>query len=865
MELFKLFGTIAVNNDEANKAIGDTTDKAEGSKSKIASAFKKIGTAVAAGLAVDKIKDFGLSCINAASDVGAMNSQFSQVFGKLEKDASKKLSTIADNTGILENRMKGSFTQIAAFAKTGGMDTSDALGLADRAMVAVADSAAFYDRSLEDTTESLQSFLKGNYENDAALGLSATETTRNAAANKLYGKSFKNLSEAQKQLTLLQMVEDANKASGALGQAARESDTWTNQTGNLQQAWENFKAIIGSNFLEPMVDVVKRLADGVQKLGEKFQEAKQWVLDNKDSLNEVKDKMLEIAGVIPYVAGLFVALKTAMGIQAAVKGFQNAKVALSLFALQAGDMSIAQAALNGTLKAGEVITALLTGKLTLAQLAQAALAKGQAALNAVMNANPITIIITVIAALVAAFIYLWNNCEGFRNFWIGLWEGIKDIASAVVTWFKQAWEDIGNFFTVTVPGWFNAFKDFFVNLWTGIKDFFIGIWTAISEFFIGIWNSIVETFTSIMEWIRTNIVEPIAAFYETWIAPVVNKIIEIVAKLVEIVVALFVGLYNLIVQDVIQPIIEGFRIFWETVSGFFISLWEGIVAVWNTVSSWFNAHVIQPVVNGFRIFWQTVSGFFVSLWEKIVGIWQAVSGWFKSKVIDPVVNLFKSLWDKVTGAAKAAWDAIKNIFSAVGSFFGGVFQKAYDAVTKVFSKIGSFFSKIWDGIKHTFSKLGTSIASAIGGAVKSGINGVISMIENTINGAIALINGAIGLINKLPGVDVSRVSRLKLPRLAEGGIVDKPTIAQIGEDGREAVIPLEKNTGWMSEVASRLDALQKNGSPADSEKIVNKLDEMIDAIKNLKIYLDSGVLAGQLVPAIDSGLGDINKLRMRGR
>lgn len=824
MELFKLFGTIAVNNGEAITAIDDTTDKAEGSQSKIVSAFKKIGTAVAGGLVVDKLKDFGLSCVNAASDVTAMNSQFSQVFGKLEKEASDKLSTIATNTGILENRMKGSFTQIAAFAKTGGMDTSDALSLADRAMVAVADSAAFYDRSLEDTTESLQSFLKGNYENDAALGLSATETTRNAASNKLYGKSFKDLSEAQKQLTLLQMVEDANKASGALGQAARESDTWTNQTGNLQQAWENFKAIIGSNFLEPVVDVVKRLSEWVQKLGEKFQDAKQWVSENKDTLNEVKEKMQEIAEIIPYVLGLFSALKIGMTIQSAVIGFQNAKVALALFSMQAGETTFAQAALNGTLKAGEVVTALLTGKLTLAQLAQAALAKGQAALNAVMSANPITIIVVAIAALVAAFIYLWNNCEGFRNFWINLWESIKEIASAVAEWFKQAWQDIGNFFTVTVPGWFNAFKDFFINLWTGIKDFFAGIWTAISNFFIGAWNSIVATFTSIMEWIRSNIVEPIASFYETWIAPVVNKIIKTVSKLVEIVVALFVGLYNLLVQNVIQPVVNAFRGLWQKVSGFFVSLWNGIVAIWSTVSGWFNAHVIQPVV-----------------------------------------RLFTSLWKKVSGAAKSAWEGIKSVFSAVGSFFSSTFQKAYNAVTKVFSKIGSFFSKIWNGIKNTFSKLGTSISSAIGGSVKSGINGVISMIENTINAAIGLINGAIGLINKLPGVSVGKISRLRMPRLAEGGIVDKPTIAQIGENGREAVVPLEKNTGWMNEVADRLNALQKNNSPADNEKIITKLDEMIDAIKNLKIYLDSGVLAGQLVPAIDSGLGDINKLRMRGR
>ena len=78
------------------------------------------------------------------------------------------------------------------------MEQADALDIADRSMKAVADSAAFYDRSIEDVTNSLQSFLKGNFENDAALGLSCTETTRNTAANALYGKSFKDLSEAEK-------------------------------------------------------------------------------------------------------------------------------------------------------------------------------------------------------------------------------------------------------------------------------------------------------------------------------------------------------------------------------------------------------------------------------------------------------------------------------------------------------------------------------------------------------------------------------------------------------------------------------------------------------------------------------------------
>lgn len=293
--------------DKFDQSLDDAAASAEKTEGRMSSAFKKIGAAVISYFAVDKIKDFGLECINAASDLEATSAQFSQVFGNLESTASTNLTKIADSTGVVENRMKSSYTKIAAFAKTTGMDTADALGLADRAMVAIADSAAFYDRTLEETTESLQSFLKGNYENDAALGLSCTETTRNAAANQLYGKSFKDLSEQQKQLTLLQMVEDANKLSGAMGQSARETDTWTNQTGNLKQAWQDLKANLGTTVLSTVVDVVKSMSEKVQSASEKFEE---W----KPKIEETVNKLKDVGNWISEHQGLFVALGSVIGV-----------------------------------------------------------------------------------------------------------------------------------------------------------------------------------------------------------------------------------------------------------------------------------------------------------------------------------------------------------------------------------------------------------------------------------------------------------------------------------------------------------------------------------------------------------------------
>ena len=92
------------------------------------------------------------------------------------------------------------------------------MNLMERALKAAADSAAYYDTSVEQATETLQSFLKGNFANDAALGLSATETTRNAAAMELFGQKYNELSEIQKQETLLKMVEDGLLSSGLCAQ-----------------------------------------------------------------------------------------------------------------------------------------------------------------------------------------------------------------------------------------------------------------------------------------------------------------------------------------------------------------------------------------------------------------------------------------------------------------------------------------------------------------------------------------------------------------------------------------------------------------------------------------------------------------------
>ena len=162
---------------------------------------------------------------------------------------------------------------------------------------------------------------------------------------------------------------------------------------------------------------------------------------------------------------------------------------------------------------------------------------------------------------------------------------------------------------------------------------------------------------------------------------------------------------------------------------------------------------------------------------------------------DDIAKYLAGAWTEAETAASGAWDNIK--------------QGASDAVDSV----GKFFSGMWDNIKKTVSEAGSKIGETLGDTIKEGVNGVLEFVENGINNIPDAINGAIDLINKLPGVEISPMDRIKLPRLAKGAVVNKPTIAQIGEAGKEAIIPLERNKQGLREIAqairSEIDSMRQ--------------------------------------------------------
>lgn len=251
---------------------GDAADDAGGAVSGFGDILKGnlIADAILDGLreGAQLLKELGTAAVEATSDLRAEGAQFDQTFGEMELAATQALQGVEKSTGISATRIKGNLSTVYAFAKTMGSDTEEALDIASRAMVAAADNAAYYDKTVEEVTETIQAYIKGNYANDAALGIASTETTRNAAALERYGKAFKELSESQKVDTLLAMVEAGNKASGAMGQAAREAGEWTNVTGELENAQKQLLAVIGEPILEAAIPIAQELTDVMRELAE---------------------------------------------------------------------------------------------------------------------------------------------------------------------------------------------------------------------------------------------------------------------------------------------------------------------------------------------------------------------------------------------------------------------------------------------------------------------------------------------------------------------------------------------------------------------------------------------------------------------
>jgi phage-related protein len=332
------------------------------------------------------------------------------------------------------------------------------------------------------------------------------------------------------------------------------------------------------------------------------------------------------------------------------------------------------------------------------------------------------------------------------------------------------------------------------------------------------------------------------------ISPMIQKILEMVASFQEMsqvinayvgpVIGFFVEQLTRVLAPTLEYIGEVFRVLFNTVADIFGGIADFLKGIFDIITGILTSdmskifdgftetgdaivNILSTILTGLldltvavlKFIWDTIVAIFQGIWDGIVAIFTPLGEWFAARwndittVLADVAKWFGDTFQK-------AWNALTNVFSSIGTWFGerwndvttalanvatwfgNIFKTAFEAVKNAFSTIGSFFSGVWNTVKNIFVNAGQMVGNAVGGAFKSAVNAVLGTIENVVNGFIGMINGVIGLINKIPGVSLGGIGYVSLPRLARGGIVDSPTVAMIGEAGKEVVMPLE-NTGFL--------------------------------------------------------------------
>ena len=366
---------------------------------------------------------------------------------------------------------------------------------------------------------------------------------------------------------------------------------------------------------------------------------------------------------------------------------------------------------------------------------------------------------------------------------------------------------ISGFVSVFVKGWNNHIQPVIQKIGQGFSD---TIGKHISPFV----QKILDMVASFQE---------MSQVINAYVGPVIGFIVEqltrVLAPTLEYIGEVFRVLFNT-VADILGGIADFLKGVFDIITGILTSdmskIFDGFTetgdAIMNILSTLLTA-LLDLTVAVLKVIWDTIVAIFQAIWDGIVAIFTPIGEWFSERwndittVLADVAKWFGDMFQK-------AWNALTNIFSSIGTWFGerwndvttalanvatwfgNIFKTAFEAVKNAFSTIGSFFSGVWTTVKNIFVNAGQMVGSAVGGAFKSAVNAVLSTIENVVNGFIGMINGVIGLINKIPGVSLGSVGYVSLPRLARGGIVDSPTVAMIGEAGKEVVMPLE-NTGFL--------------------------------------------------------------------
>lgn len=459
------------------------------------------------------------------------------------------------------------------------------------------------------------------------------------------------------------------------------------------------------------------------------------------------------------------------------------------------------------------------------------------------------IIIAIVDALMDNLPALIEGCVALV---IGIVQAIPQIIMALIealpTVIQSILEGLWNALPLLLEGIISIVGEIGIAIW----DILSGFFTALGEWFGGLWESIKTIFAPVVEWFGN-------LFSTIW----------------ESIVSVFSVVGTWVYDNIIAPVANFFTELWNSIVNAFHTVIDPWIEIVKRIATIIYDNVIVPIKD-----------FFVNLWNDIVGVFSAAASWFTTNISEPIKNIFTGIWDKLKSGASSAWNGIKNVFGSVADWFKNIFSKAWQAVKNVFSTGGKIFDGIKDGIVNAFK--------TVVNAIIRGINKVIKVPFDGINWALNKIRG-INILGVEPFGWISTINTPQIPELEKGGILKKGQIGLLEGKGDEAVVPLEKNTGWIRNVATQIHdfVIETKNNPKDIagnavfaesaeqtsviKMLYAELGEMKETLYGIlnyfpelvvnsqhQIVLDSGVLVGEITPKIDRELGKIQRRKERG-
>lgn len=822
---------LLLNSNPFNKGLKNATNAIKSSG--VENSLKKIGKLAVAAFSVKAIVNFGKECINLGSDLAEVQNVVDVTFGTLNTEVNKFAENAITQFGLGQTVTKKYVGTFGAMAKAFNFNNEAALAMSETLTGLTGDVASFYNLSSDEAYTKLKSVFTGETETLKDLGVVMTQNALDqyALANG-YGKTTSKMSEQEKVALRYKFVLD--KLNIANGDFARTSDSWANQTRVLSLRFNELKAALGQGFINiftPIVKGINMVLSKLQVLANAFKSFTEMIFGNAggdDSTSTVSNLASDASKASDAVSGIG---------DSAKKSAKDLKNLASFDTAQILKKDDSDSSSSGSAAGGSIDTS---------------------GLNLIDNLKK--------QASDIGKIFGDINFEPLIN----SFNRVKEAAQPLITTIKDGLKWLYDNVLVPLSRW--TVQDLlpaFLNLVAGALTVLNPLITAFKPIFQWFWNNFLEpiakwtgglivdtlnlladVLTKIGNWMSNNqsvvtgMEIAVLGFFSAW------KVAELMSFIQQAggVIAVLGLLKNAILGNVIAKIADKAETIALTLmyaKDFVVSIASGTAALVKQAAQWVIntgakiANTAATIASTAATTAATVATWLFNaalavLTSPITLVVAAIAA-----LIAIIVLLIKN-WDKVKETAKKCWEYIQNTFSNVGEWFSTKFQQAYNGITKVFSSIGSFFSGVWDRIKSTFSNLGTSIGNAISNAVKSGINGVISLIENTINRAISLINGAIGVINLIPGVSVGKISRVNLPRLAQGGYVkaNTPQLAMIGDNRHhgEIVAPEDK-------IMSLYKKANQEMGLGNNEKVIELLEKIIQILVNLSfdfnLYIDS--------------------------